>query len=83
MEHKVPRINELARKAKAEGLTPEEAAEQAVLRREYIDAMKNSLRPHLERIRYIDDDGNITMPDHEPKAKKPGVAPQDHQKPKG
>ncbi len=33
---KIDRINELARKQKAEGLTPEEAAEQQALRQEYI-----------------------------------------------
>lgn len=33
---KIDRINELARKQKAEGLTPEETAEQQALRKEYI-----------------------------------------------
>lgn len=34
----VDRINFLAKKSRTEGLTPEEAEEQAKLRREYIDA---------------------------------------------
>ena len=43
-KEKVLRINELARKSKTpEGLTEEEKAEQAVLRREYIDSVKASL----------------------------------------
>ena len=33
---KIDRINELARKSKSEGLTPEEKEEQAQLRAEYI-----------------------------------------------
>ena len=45
---KIARINELARKAKtAEGLTEVEKAEQAVLRREYIDSVKGNLIAQL------------------------------------
>ena len=54
---KIDRINELARKAKtAEGLTPEEEAERAVLRREYIDSFKRSLTAQLDNtvIQYPD-----------------------------
>ena len=40
-EKKIQRINELAKKAKtAQGLTPEEKEEQALLRREYLDAVR-------------------------------------------
>ena len=35
-KEKIARINELAKKSKSEGLTPEEAAEQKALREEYI-----------------------------------------------
>ena len=42
------RINELARKSREQGLSPEEKAEQAQLRRLYIDAYKESLRSTLE-----------------------------------
>ncbi len=55
-DHEVARINELARKKKAEGLTPEELTEQQALRRKYIDAVKSSLRSHLEHIRPSDAD---------------------------
>ena len=40
----IERINELARKSRAEGLTPEEKAEQQKLRQEYIAAVKMNLR---------------------------------------
>ena len=60
MDHiKIERNNELARKKKAEGLTPEEAMEQAVLRREYIEAMKDNLRESLNRIKIQNPDGSI------------------------
>ena len=36
----IERINELARKSRTEGLTPEEKAEQQKLRQEYIAAVK-------------------------------------------
>lgn len=50
-QHKIDRINELAKKAKEEELTQEEKQEQQQLRREYIDAYKESLRSHLEHIK--------------------------------
>ena len=42
-QKKIDRINELARKSKAEGLSEEEKAEQATLRREFIESYKRSL----------------------------------------
>lgn len=58
-QEKIARINELARKSRTEeGLTAAEKEEQAALRREYIDAMKNSLRIQLENTDVIDEDGN-------------------------
>lgn len=61
MEQKrIDRINELARKAKTVGLTPEETAERDVLRKEYIEAYRASLRSQLESIRVVDDKGNKT-----------------------
>lgn len=50
-EMKIKRINELARKAKEQGLSEKEKEEQQSLRREYIDAYKNNLRAHLEHIK--------------------------------
>ena len=57
-EDKIKRINELARKQKAEGLTDEEKAEQAELRREYIEAYKKSLIAQLENTYVVDGKGN-------------------------
>ena len=57
-EEKIKRINELARKQKAEGLTDEEKAEQAELRREYIESYKRSLVAQLENTYIVDDQGN-------------------------
>lgn len=56
-EEKIKRINALARKQKAEGLTEEEKAEQTVLRREYIEAYKRSLISQLENTVIIEPDG--------------------------
>lgn len=57
-DEKVARINELARKSRtAEGLTEEEKAEQAALRREYVDAVKQSLQGQLDHTTVIEPDG--------------------------
>ena len=57
-QKKIDRINELARKAKAEGLTPEEETERAALRREYIDSVLGSLRGNLDNVYFVDEKGN-------------------------
>lgn len=57
-QKKIDRINELARKAKSVGLTPEETEERDKLRKEYIEAYRASLRSQLESIRVVDDKGN-------------------------
>jgi len=56
-QEKIDRINFLARKKKAEGLTEEELKEQAVLRREYIDSFKASLVSQLENTYIVEPDG--------------------------
>ena len=51
----VARINELARKSRTpEGLTEEEKAEQAVLRRAYIDSVLGSLQGQLDNTYLVD-----------------------------
>ena len=55
---KIDRINELARKAKTEGLTPEELEERALLRREYVQAVLGNLESQLEHTVIVDENGN-------------------------
>ena len=57
-QEKIDRINELARKAKTEGLTEAEAVERAALRREYIDSVVGNLKGHLDNTYYVDEKGN-------------------------
>lgn len=49
---KIERINELARKSREDGLTEAEKEEQAILRREYIESFKMSLRSQLDNIEF-------------------------------
>lgn len=56
-QSKLNRINELARKQKAEGLTDEERKEQAALRREYIEGYKKSLMAQLDNMYIVEPDG--------------------------
>ena len=54
---KIERINELARKKKASGLTEAEAAEQAALRKEYLDGYRENLKAMLDNIVVQEKDG--------------------------
>lgn len=51
----IARINELAAKKKAEGLTEEELAEQKVLYKEYLAGIRGQVRQKLENVRYVED----------------------------
>lgn len=53
----IARINELARKAKMEGLTQEELAERDKLRRIYIDSVKANLTAQLDNTYVVDEKG--------------------------
>ena len=57
MNEVIARINELAHKAKAEGLTAEETAERDKLRRIYIDSVKLSLTSQLDNTYIVQPDG--------------------------
>ena len=56
----IARINALAKKAKTEGLTPEEIAERDKLRRIYIDSVKQNLIGQLDNTYIVDSKGNKT-----------------------
>ena len=56
----IARINELARKSKAEGLTEEEKAEQAALRKEYLADIRKSLEATLSNVYFVEEDGSQT-----------------------
>lgn len=46
----IDRINQLAKKQRTDGLTAEETAEQALLRRQYIDHIKAQVRSQLDSV---------------------------------
>lgn len=56
----IDRINELARKSKTIGLTPEEKEEQAKLRKEFLASVRMNLRAQLDQIDIKETDGTIT-----------------------
>ena len=53
----IARINELAKKAKTEGLTSEELAERDKLRRIYIDNVTGNLKNQLDNTYIVSPDG--------------------------
>ena len=57
MDEVIARINELAKKAKTEGLTEEETIERDKLRRIYIDSVKASLVGQLDNTYIVSPDG--------------------------
>ncbi len=48
MNDRIKRINELYHKSKSEGLTDEEKAEQAKLRKEYVESIRGNLKSQLD-----------------------------------
>ena len=64
MKEVIARINELAAKNKAEGLTEEELAERDKLRRIYIDSYKANLVAQLENTYIVQPDGTKVKVKH-------------------
>ncbi len=64
MDEVVARINALAKKAKTEGLTPQETEERDRLRRIYIDAVKKSLVGQLDNTYLLRPDGSKRKLEH-------------------
>lgn len=57
-QNRLERINELAKKSRTpEGLTEEEKAEQAVLRKEYIAMFRGNLESQLKNMVIVEPDG--------------------------
>ncbi|MEY8443386.1 DUF896 domain-containing protein [Lactococcus ileimucosae] len=59
----IERINELARKHKAEGLTEAETEERAKLRRIYLDSVRENLRGQVESVKLVDEEGKDITPE--------------------
>jgi uncharacterized protein YnzC (UPF0291/DUF896 family) len=57
MDERIKRINALYHKSQEEGLTEEEKAEQARLRKEYVASVRANLRGQLDNITIINQDG--------------------------
>ena len=57
-QKKLDRINELARLKKVRILTPDEAAEQAALRKEYLEEWRAGAIQVLENTYIVDEQGN-------------------------
>jgi len=82
--NKVARINELARKKKTGTLTPEEAAEQAALRQEYLAEYRENMKAMLDSIVVQEADGSrhplqkkSEQPATAADSERPGNAPAD------
>jgi len=61
----IARINELGRKQKAGQLTEEECTEQGVLRRLYIDNIKNQVKVHFDAQKEHTDSQNCSCGCHD------------------
>ncbi|MBR7092683.1 MAG: DUF896 domain-containing protein [Clostridia bacterium] len=53
------RINQLAAKARAEGLTEEESRERDALRQQYLAAVRRNLNAQLDRVVVAEADGTL------------------------
>ena len=73
MDDKIKRINELYHKSQAEGLTPEEKEEQALLRKEYVASVRANLRGQLDSITIERLDGTMEKLSEKRKSKDDGT----------
>ena len=60
-QSKIDRINVLARKSKAEGLTEAEKKEQDLLRKEYIANIRRNIKGQLDNIDVVNPDGSLSL----------------------
>ncbi|UQS85492.1 DUF896 domain-containing protein [Apilactobacillus apisilvae] len=59
----VPRINELSKKRKAEGLTDAEEAERKDLHKKYLKRFKENMRSQIEMVQVFNKEGKEVTPD--------------------
>lgn len=59
-QNMIDRINALYHKSQSVGLSEEEKAEQAALRKEYIETIRTNMRANLNSISIREQDGSIT-----------------------
>lgn len=52
-KEKLDRLNELARKAKADDLSEAERKEQKILREEYLSNLRSYVKGHLDTVKYV------------------------------
>lgn len=69
-DKKLARINELAKKAKEEGLTKKEKKEQQALREEYLQGFRKSFKNQIENVTIYDPKGKDVTPDKIKRIKK-------------
>lgn len=62
-KEKLARINELSRRARAGILTEEEGKERTLLRKEYLDTFRATMRNNIENIKVVDPEGNDVTPE--------------------
>ena len=63
MQKLIKRINELAKKAKEEGLTELETIERKELRQRYLKRFRESFRSQIEMMKIFDKDGKEVTPE--------------------
>lgn len=69
-KEKLNRINYLAKKSKAKGLTAKEKKEQKELRSEYLNNIRQSFTNQLSTLTVIDPEGKDVTPEKVKKLKK-------------
>ena len=61
-KEKLNRINELSKKSKTEGLTVQEKEEQQLLRQQYLQVFRSSMKNTLKGVTIVDPNGNDVTP---------------------
>ncbi len=61
MDELIARINELSRKNKTIGLTPEETIEREALRKKYLENFKRNFRDQLDTIKWAEDEDDNSV----------------------